>query len=250
MYLAWPISIVRKKGGVRFGFRGALMEGSVNGLCSHKNVWTIWTQIEQQPFPLPLGSKTIDTKDKGNQDIWHLIIDKLIDGCQLCDWPKGLKGVTLVITQEADGKGPAGKKLVLRLQSWAFCMWCESCPHCWRRQSPLHVRIDEGDVTTPCQEWWRRWGWGQWIYLSVTTLNTAWGGELLPDFLSFMASKRSKLRFVFLYLPFCSPCSAFCLGNCLGVYENCWVICFLEGFLSVYFTLSGPSQANEYRVCS
>lgn len=33
-------------------------------------------------------------------------------------------------------------------------------------------------------------------------------------------------------------------------YASCWVICFLEGFFSVYFDLSGPSQANEYRVCS
>lgn len=30
---------------------------------------------------------------------------------------------------------------------------------------------------------------------------------------------------------------------------NCWVICFLDDFPSVYFYLSGPSQANKYRMC-
>lgn len=36
---AGPIPIVdKKKKGERFGFRGALMEGSVSGLCPPKNV--------------------------------------------------------------------------------------------------------------------------------------------------------------------------------------------------------------------
>lgn len=37
MSSAGPIPIVRKKV-ERFGFRGALMEGSVSGLCPPKNV--------------------------------------------------------------------------------------------------------------------------------------------------------------------------------------------------------------------
>lgn len=67
----------------------------------------------------------------------------------------------------------------------------------------------EGDV-------WRVEGGGG------ITLNKAWVGKLLPDFLFFRAGKGSKLRLVFLYLPSCGRYSAFCLGNCLGVYEK-WI---------------------------
>lgn len=74
-----------------------------------------------------------------------------------------------------------------------------------------------------------------------------------PKVLSLITGKRNKMRFGFTSTFVPSNFSAFYLGgDSHNIYEK-WVSKGhgeLDGFASVYSSLSGPSQANEYRMRS